>query len=338
MAEDHPRRSTGSSSSAIRRDSTPTAELVKATPWDEIERQSGVDDAKIRELAEIYLQVGIGDHRLVSGRHAAGARGRHGTRDRQCASAARQPRPRRRRAVARCAAKRTCRAIARAASTTARPSNGWPGSTRRAASDPPREHGLDTVAHDSSDDAGEVKVFVAWAATSCLAAPDTQYTFAALRKCDLTVQVSTKLNRSHLVHGRNALILPCLGRTEKESRSGPAGRHRRGLDEHGAPVVWDEGAGSPRPALGVRDPRRHGQGDAAGLDARRGTTTPRTTTSSATRWREALEGFEDFNRRVRQPLGFRLRAAGARAGLPTASGRAEFSPRRCPTSSRRTGG
>ncbi|NEE06227.1 formate dehydrogenase, partial [Streptomyces sp. SID7499] len=49
-----------------------------------------------------------------------------------------------------------------------------------------------------------------------LAAPDTPATYAALRSCDLTVQVSTKLNRSHVVHGRAALILPCLGRTEKD--------------------------------------------------------------------------------------------------------------------------
>ena len=59
---------------------------------------------------------------------------------------------------------------------------------------------------------------------STLATPDTEATFAALRNCELTVQVSTKLNRSHLVHGRRALILPCLGRTEKDvQRTGEQG-------------------------------------------------------------------------------------------------------------------
>src|SRR5437763_615767 len=48
------------------------------------------------------------------------------------------------------------------------------------------------------------------------AAPDPAYTFPALQKCDLTIQVSTKLNRGHLIHGRHALIFPCLGRTEKD--------------------------------------------------------------------------------------------------------------------------
>lgn len=57
-------------------------------------------------------------------------------------------------------------------------------------------------------------------ANFALAAPDTPATCAALRSCDLTVQVSTKLNRSHVVHGRAALILPCLGRTEKDHQRG----------------------------------------------------------------------------------------------------------------------
>ena len=85
---------------------------------------------------------------------------------------------------------------------------------------------------------GEVKVFVGMGGNFALAAPDTASTFDALRNCELTVQVSTKLNRSHLVHGRQALILPCLGRTEKDHPARrPAGHHRRGLDEHGPPLA-----------------------------------------------------------------------------------------------------
>src|SRR6185369_8953183 len=52
------------------------------------------------------------------------------------------------------------------------------------------------------------------------ATPDTEYTAATVRKCSLTVQVSTKLNRSHLVTGKRALILPCLGRTERDVQAG----------------------------------------------------------------------------------------------------------------------
>src|ERR1700740_1864805 len=67
---------------------------------------------------------------------------------------------------------------------------------------------------------GAVKVFVALGGNFALASPDLPYTFEALRNCELTVQVSTKLNRSHLVHGRRALILPCLGRTDKDRQAG----------------------------------------------------------------------------------------------------------------------
>src|SRR5208337_2205326 len=63
---------------------------------------------------------------------------------------------------------------------------------------------------------GEVKVFIALGGNFTAAVPDTTRVYAAFRQLDLTVQISTKLNRSHLVHGREALILPCLGRTEAD--------------------------------------------------------------------------------------------------------------------------
>jgi len=65
----------------------------------------------------------------------------------------------------------------------------------------PREHGLDTVDTIKAMLAGGVKVFVSMGGNFALATPDTEATFAGLRNCELTVQVSTKLNRSHLVHG-----------------------------------------------------------------------------------------------------------------------------------------
>ena len=61
---------------------------------------------------------------------------------------------------------------------------------------------------------GRAKVFVALGGNFLSATPDTEYTANALGNCDLTVHVSTKLNRSHLITGSQALILPCLGRTE----------------------------------------------------------------------------------------------------------------------------
>ncbi|WP_024803242.1 FdhF/YdeP family oxidoreductase [Nocardia sp. BMG51109] len=80
----------------------------------------------------------------------------------------------------------------------------------------PREHGWDTVDSIRAMRDSRAKVFFAMGGNFVSATPDTAVTEAALRACDLTVHVSTKLNRSHVVHGRTALILPTLGRTDED--------------------------------------------------------------------------------------------------------------------------
>ncbi|WP_409370649.1 FdhF/YdeP family oxidoreductase [Mycolicibacter longobardus] len=84
----------------------------------------------------------------------------------------------------------------------------------------PRRHGYDTVAAIRAMRDGRAKVFMGMGGNFAAATPDTAVTEAALRRCALTVQVSTKLNRSHLVHGATALILPALGRTDRDLRDG----------------------------------------------------------------------------------------------------------------------
>jgi molybdopterin-dependent oxidoreductase alpha subunit len=84
----------------------------------------------------------------------------------------------------------------------------------------PQQHGYDVVETIKAMHEGNVKVFISMGGNFLSATPDTQFTAAALRKCKLTVQVSTKLNRSHLVHGEEALILPCLGRSDKDETGG----------------------------------------------------------------------------------------------------------------------
>jgi molybdopterin-dependent oxidoreductase alpha subunit len=81
---------------------------------------------------------------------------------------------------------------------------------------PPRRHGYDTVGAIAAMGAGDVDVFLGLGGNLAAAAPDTDTTAAALARCALTVQVSTKLNRSHVRCGAEALILPCLGRTEDD--------------------------------------------------------------------------------------------------------------------------
>jgi molybdopterin-dependent oxidoreductase alpha subunit len=80
----------------------------------------------------------------------------------------------------------------------------------------PRKHGHDTVGAIRAMRDGEAKVFFAVGGNFVAASPDTDVTERAMRSCRLTVQVSTKLNRSHVVHGSTALILPTLGRTESD--------------------------------------------------------------------------------------------------------------------------
>ncbi|WNG91284.1 FdhF/YdeP family oxidoreductase [Mycobacterium sp. ITM-2016-00318] len=84
----------------------------------------------------------------------------------------------------------------------------------------PRENGVDTVDGIRAMRDGRAKVFMAMGGNFASATPDTAVTEAALRRCSLTVQVSTKLNRSHLAHGATALILPSLGRTDKDIQAG----------------------------------------------------------------------------------------------------------------------
>jgi molybdopterin-dependent oxidoreductase alpha subunit len=87
---------------------------------------------------------------------------------------------------------------------------------------PPEKPGYDVVEAIEAMYEEKAKVFFALGGNFLSASPDTEYTAEALRNCSLTVQVSTKLNRSHLIHGKTALILPCLGRTDKDfQKSGP---------------------------------------------------------------------------------------------------------------------
>ena len=81
---------------------------------------------------------------------------------------------------------------------------------------PPTKHGFDTVSGLQAMHEGKVKVFVGMGGNFLSASPDTEYAADAFRRLRLCVQISTKLNRNHLITGEQALILPCLGRTERD--------------------------------------------------------------------------------------------------------------------------
>jgi molybdopterin-dependent oxidoreductase alpha subunit len=189
----------------------------------------------------------------------------------------------------------------------------------------PRTIGLDTVHTVAAMHTGAVKVFIGMGGNFVRAAPDTVFTAEGLSQCDLTVHVSTKLNRSHLVHGHAALILPCLGRTERdEQRGGIQG------------VSTEDAMSSVQLSIGVRRPAspqlRSEPAIIAGIAL---ATLPDTTTP----WQdyvddydrirdvmaEVLPGFEGFNRLVREPYGFRIPQPARERDFRTPSGRAEFS-------------
>ena len=85
--------------------------------------------------------------------------------------------------------------------------------------EPPREHGFDVVKSVKAMHEGKASVFFGMGGNFAMAVSDTNYAGEALKRCKLTVHVSTKLNRSHLIHGQTALILPCFGRTDRDMQA-----------------------------------------------------------------------------------------------------------------------
>ncbi len=190
---------------------------------------------------------------------------------------------------------------------------------------PPREHGFDTVEAIRAMRDGRAKVFFAMGGNFLSATPDTEVTGVALRNCRLTAHVSIKLNRSHLVTGRTALILPCLGRTERDMQNGKEQfvttensmgvvQMSRGSLVPASPHLLSEVAIVSRlaeTAIGARSnvPWRE---LAANYDLVR------------ERIERVIPGFEGYNVRVRQPGGFYLPNKPRDGSFPTATGKAHF--------------
>ncbi|RMI34130.1 FdhF/YdeP family oxidoreductase [Nocardia stercoris] len=299
------------------------AALLRATPWPELVEQSGVEEAVIRQAARIYTEA---DRAIISwclgitqvehsvdtireivnllllrgnlGREGAGPspiRGHSNVQGNRTCGIDNNP---------------TAEFLDRLGQVTG--------------IEPPRAPGYDVNESIRAMHAGAVKVFVGMG-NFAAAAPDTAYTFEALRNTELTVQISTKLNRSHVVHGKRALILPTLGHTEKDFQR--SGLQVTTVEDSMAMVHRSEGMRTP-PAPDLRSETAIIGGIAmAALP------------DSPTPWQEwiddydrirdvmakVIDGFEDYNRRVRLPLGFRIRQPARELVFLTPSGKAEFS-------------
>jgi len=196
---------------------------------------------------------------------------------------------------------------------------------------PPRKHGYATVEAIQAMHAGKVKVFFALGGNFLSAAPDTSYTAAGLERCQLTVHVSTKLNRSHLVTGKRALILPCLGRTETD------------VQAQGEQFVTVENSmGIVHRSKGILPPcSEHLRSEPAIIG---NLATALLGDQHLTPWqawvgdydmvREAIEKtipeFAGYNEKVRHDFGFYLENGPREGNFPTPDGKAHFTVNKVP--------
>lgn len=190
----------------------------------------------------------------------------------------------------------------------------------------PREHGLDVVDSIRAMRDGKASVFIAMGGNFVAATPDTEVTEAALRRCSLTVQISTKLNRSHVVAGRTALILPSLGRTDKDVR---AGQKQMVTVEDSMSVVHASRGGLPPASEHLRSEVAIVCALAQALFGPAHPVPWAEFADDYDRIRDSISrvvpGFEDFNARVRQPDGFVLpHPPRDERRFETSSGRANF--------------
>jgi molybdopterin-dependent oxidoreductase alpha subunit len=190
---------------------------------------------------------------------------------------------------------------------------------------PPAEHGYDVVECIHAMHEEKAKVFIAMGGNFLSATPDTKFTAEALRKCNLTVQISTKLNRSHLVHGEEALILPCLGRSDKDMINGinqyvtcensmGVVQSSKGVVKPVSPKILSEPvivARMARAVLGSRT-KVNWEQYAQHYDAIRDDI------------EKTIPGFEDYNKRALIPGGFYLPNCNREGWFDTLNSKANF--------------
>jgi molybdopterin-dependent oxidoreductase alpha subunit len=190
---------------------------------------------------------------------------------------------------------------------------------------PPAEHGHNVVTALEAMIRGEVKVLFAMGGNLAVAIPDWQQTQAALRNLDLTVHVSTKLNRSHLIHGREALILPCLGRTEVDVQEG--GPQSITVEDSMSMVHASAGRNEPASEHLLSEPAIVA-GIAKATLGERSVISWDYLVAEYDRIRDAIEEvfpiFQGYNARIRVPGGFHLTSTARERIWNTPSGKANF--------------
>jgi molybdopterin-dependent oxidoreductase alpha subunit len=190
---------------------------------------------------------------------------------------------------------------------------------------PPRVHGTDTVETIKHMHEGKIRFFLGMGGNFLAASPDTEYTAKALQKCRLTAHVSTKLNRSHLITGEIALILPCLGRSETDEQG--SGEQFVTVEDSMGIISPSRGHAQPASEHLQSEPAIVGRLAEATLGGR-STVDWKSLVANYDRIRDHIDhvipGFEDFNDRIRTNVFYLPNDARDRRQFNTPTGKATF--------------
>jgi molybdopterin-dependent oxidoreductase alpha subunit len=196
---------------------------------------------------------------------------------------------------------------------------------------PTTKHGYSVIDAIKAMYEKKAKVFFGMGGNFISAVPDTQYAAQALANCNLTVQVSTKLNRSHLVTGKEALILPCLGRSEKDYQK--SGEQVQSVENSMGIVSSTKGVLEPcsdtllsevAVVCGIANATLKDRSEITWLEYRDDYNLVREDIQ------EVVEGFTDYNTKLKQPSGFYLPNGVRVRKFETKTGKANFSINKLP--------
>jgi molybdopterin-dependent oxidoreductase alpha subunit len=190
----------------------------------------------------------------------------------------------------------------------------------------PRKNGLDVVEAIEAMHQKKATIFFGMGGNFISATPDTEFTADALRNCNLTVQVSTKLNRSHLITGKKALILPCLGRSEKDYQTSG----QQFVSVENSMGIVHQSRGHLEPCFEKLLSETAIVANLANITLKSSNTNWIRLTSNYDLIRDKIEatipGFENYNKRVRIKGGFYLPNNARENNFePTETGKANFS-------------
>ena len=190
---------------------------------------------------------------------------------------------------------------------------------------PPRERGTDTVGTIKQMYEGKIRFFFGLGGNFLAASPDTEYTAKAMQRCRVTAHVSTKLNRSHLITGEIALILPCLGRSEIDRQE--TGLQFVTVEDSMGIISSSRGHAEPASDKLLSEPAIIGRLAEATL-ASRSTVDWNGLVANYDRIRDhiahVIPGFEKFNERIREDIFYLPNAARDKREFNTPAGKAQF--------------